>query len=90
MPHQPNDALQSGEGPLGASSQAPSLAHHAKPVPSISACSQPAAAGGARASASAPRITSIDEELEATLRKVDIQDWDYKDVPRDRIEEEEE
>jgi len=44
----------------------------------------------ARASASAPRITSIDEELEATLRKVDIQDWDYKDVPRDRIEEEEE
>lgn len=35
----------------------------------------------ARAADSAP-ISSLEEELEATLKKIDIKDFDYKPVPR--------
>uniref|UniRef100_A0A7S3VLC2 Cytochrome c oxidase assembly protein COX16, mitochondrial n=1 Tax=Dunaliella tertiolecta TaxID=3047 RepID=A0A7S3VLC2_DUNTE len=45
-------------------------------------------ARGGRASVSAPQISSIEEELENTLKKVDIKDWDYKAVPREKVEDE--
>jgi len=44
-------------------------------------------AGGGRATTTSPQISSIEEELQSTLQKVDIKDWDYKAVPRDRLNE---
>lgn len=46
--------------------------------------------GTAASSAPAPPIPTIEEELEATLRKIDIKDFDYKPVPRTAEELEEE
>ncbi len=44
---------------------------------------------GRSAAASPPRISSLEEELEATLNKIDIKNFDYVPVPRPPDEEDE-
>lgn len=42
---------------------------------------------GDSAASTEPRISTLEEELEATMKKINLKDFDYKPVPRPEEDE---